>query len=85
MPVQKKQKYVTYLEFFEGEIGDSWIWIALDPVNKVIVAYVVGKRRMALAKELLSQVHERAPHEHPYFTSDEFAQYTAAILDVYGV
>jgi len=82
---QKKQKRLTPLEYLEGELGDAWIWIAFDPVNKVVVAYTIGKRKLPQARELLHQVHERAPKTIPYFTSDELEHYTSAIRDEYGV
>ncbi|MHA1379368.1 MAG: IS1 family transposase [Candidatus Helarchaeota archaeon] len=73
------------MEYLEGEIGDAWIWIAFDPVNKVVVSYTIGKRQLPEARELLHQVHERAPKTIPYFTSDELEHYTSAIREEYGI
>ena len=66
-------------------MGEAWIWIAFDPVHKVVVACTVGKRRLSKAKELLHAVHERSPGNVPYFTSDELDHYTSAILEEYGI
>ncbi len=66
-------------------MGDAWIWIAFDPVNKVVVAFTVGKRKLPKAKELLYAVRDRSPDNMPYFTSDELEHYTSAILEEYGI
>lgn len=81
----KKQKNLTELEYIEGELGDAWIWIAFDPVNKVVVAFTVGKRKLPKAKKLLHMVRARFPENIPYFTSDELEHYTSAILEEYGI
>ncbi len=75
---------MTQLEYLEGEVGDAWIWIAFDPINKVAVAFAVGKRTLLKAKGLLHEVHEISPNEIPFFTSDELDHYTAAIREEYG-
>ncbi|MHA1381814.1 MAG: hypothetical protein ACTSRG_25875 [Candidatus Helarchaeota archaeon] len=46
----KKQKRLTPLEYLEGELGDAWIWIAFEPVNKVVVAYTIGKRAILFSQ-----------------------------------
>lgn len=64
---------------------NAWIWIAFDPVNKVVVAFTVGKRKLPNAKELLHMVRDRFPENMPYFTSDELEHYISAILEEYGI
>ena len=81
----KKQKNLTELEFLEGQLGDAWIWIAFDPVNKVIVAFTIGKRTLQKARELLHTLRGRVSETIPYFTSDELDHYTSAILEEYGI
>jgi len=81
---KKKQKNLTPLEHVEGELGDAWIWIAFDAVNKVVIAFIIGKRKLPQAKELLHEVHERFPDQLPYFTSDELDHYISAIHEEYG-
>jgi hypothetical protein len=42
--VHKKQRQLSEEEkVHHSEWGDNWIWIAFDPVRKLIVALVVGK------------------------------------------
>lgn len=66
-------------------MGDAWIWIAFDSVNKVVVAFIIGKRKLPEAHELLHQVHERSSETIPYFSSDELEHYISAIRDEYGI
>lgn len=82
---KKKQKNLTSLEVLEGELGDAWIWIAFDAVNKVVVAFTIGKRKLPQAKELLHHVHARSSEQTPYFTSDELEHYVSAIHEEYGI
>src|SRR5512137_894569 len=58
--------------------------IAFDPVNKVVVAFVVGNRSQRDADLLVKTVKEKTDGKIPYFTSDELDLYEKAILKVYG-
>jgi IS1 family transposase len=58
--------------------------IAFDPVNKVVVAFVVGKRNQKDADLLVRTVKEKTTSNIPHFTSDELDLYEKAILKVYG-
>ncbi len=39
-----KRKESDELECLLKEYGNAWIMIAFDPVNKVVMSFVVGKR-----------------------------------------
>ncbi len=52
----RKQKNLDAIEQLEGVLGDAWIWIAFDAVNKVFLATVVGKRTEPHAVALLREV-----------------------------
>jgi IS1 family transposase len=67
------------------EFGDAWIWVAFDPRNKLVVSFVVGKRRQNEANKLLNSVRARSDGHIPLFTSDDLDQYETAILNAYGV
>ena len=54
-------------------------------MNKGVVAYTIGKRKLQEARDLLHQVHDRAPEAIPYFTSDELEHYVSAIREEYGI
>lgn len=66
------------------EYGNAWIMIAFDPVNKVVIAFVVGKRNQNDADLLIRTVKEKTVRKIPHFTSDELDLYEKAILKVYG-
>ena len=61
------------------EYGNAWIMIAFDPVNKVIMTFVVGYRSQKDADLLIKIVRERTDGNIPYFTSDELDLYEKAI------
>jgi IS1 family transposase len=66
------------------EYGNAWIMIAFDPVNKVVMAFVVGKRNQKEIDLLIRTVRERTDSNIPHFTSDELDLYEKAILKIYG-
>ena len=50
------------------------IMIAFDPVNKVVMTLVVGKRSQKDADLLIKTLRERIDSNIPYFTLDELDQ-----------
>jgi len=82
--VYKKEKNLEPFEKLEGEFGDAWIWIAFDAVNKVVVAWVVGKRTLPHAVALVREVARVTARLPDLFSSDQLEQYPRALLEVYG-
>jgi len=82
--VQKKEKNLNSIEKLRSELGDAWIWIAFDAVNKVVLASVVGKRTAPHAVALVEEVKRVTAHMPKLFSSDQLPQYTEALLRVYG-
>lgn len=83
--VYKKEKNLSAWEKLYSEYGDTWIWVAFDPIHKLVVAFVVGDHEQAQAETLLRKFKARlAEGVVPYLTSDELAHYAAAILKVFG-
>jgi hypothetical protein len=63
----------------------QWVWGALDPVTKLLLAIEVGARTRALAQCLVHQVVQvLAPDCVPLFLTDGFKEYLRAILTHYG-
>jgi len=58
--------------------------IAFDPVNKVVMTFVVGKKSQKDADLLIKTIRERTDSNIPYFTSDELDLYEKAILKYTG-
>lgn len=83
--VYKKEAHLTAFEKLAGLYGDAWIWIAFDPVHKLVPVWVVGKRTLTNAKQLIRRLKNRLDGHVPFFTSDELPHYADALLAVYGV
>jgi IS1 family transposase/transposase-like protein len=62
-----------------------WVWVAMDPVCKLILAIEVGERTLAMAQCLVHQVTRvLAPHCAPLFLTDGFRAYLTALVTHYG-
>src|SRR5215472_9405441 len=58
-----------------------WVWGAIDPVTKVLLAIDVGDRTLAMAQRVVHQVVQvLAPGCVPLFLTDGFKEYTTALL-----
>src|SRR6516165_4170600 len=59
----------------------SWVWTAMDPESKLLVAIDVGDRTLAMAQRVVHQVVQvLAPDCAPLFLSDGFREYLMALL-----
>ena len=82
--VGKKQPNLDAIEKLQGLLGDAWIWVAFDAVNKLFLATVVGKRTQPYAVSLLEEVKRVTVCMPSLFSSDQLDQYAKALLEVYG-
>ena len=83
--VLKKEKTLSAWEKLHTEYGDNWIWTAIDPVHKLVLAFVVGDHEEPWAVGLLKKLKAvLAKGCMPLFTSDQLPHYTSAILKVFG-
>jgi hypothetical protein len=58
-----------------------WVWVAMDPVCKLILAVDVGDRTLAMAQHPVHQVTRvLAPHCAPLFLTDGFREYLTALV-----
>ena len=63
----------------------QWVWVAIDPVSKLLLAIDVGQRTLAMAQRVVHQVVQvLAPGCVPLFLTDGFKEYTTALLTHYG-
>ncbi len=76
-----------HLEPFEKntELGDAWIWIAFDPLHKLILAHAIGKRTETVAVKLVQGIKQVTARIPGLYTSDQLDQYKSALLQEYGV
>lgn len=82
--VSKKEKNLDLLEKMDRTLGDAWIWIAFDAVNKIVLAHVIGKRTLDYAVKVLREVKRVTIDMPVLFASDQLDQYEKALLQVYG-
>ena len=62
-----------------------WVWVAMDPVCKLILAVDVGDRTLAMAQRLVHQVTRvLTPHCVPLFLTDGLGEYLTALVTHYG-
>jgi len=62
-----------------------WVWVAMDPVSKLLLAIDVGNRTLAMAQRVVHQVAQvLAPDCAPLFLTDGFKEYMTALLTHYG-
>jgi IS1 family transposase/transposase-like protein len=94
--VQMDELFALLSAVKEGEVTEAqaikrlsrsphWLWVAMDPVCKLILAVDVGDRTLAMAQRLVHQVTRvLAPHCAPLFLTDGFRDYLTALLTHYG-
>jgi len=63
----------------------QWVWVALDPESKVLLAIDIGDRTLAMAQRFVHHVVQvLAPDCAPLFLTDGFREYLTALLTHYG-
>jgi IS1 family transposase len=82
---------VKVREIREGEAltrvshSPHWVWVALDPITKLLLAIESGARTLAMAQRVVHQVvRVLAPDCVPLFLTDGFKEYLKAVLTHYG-
>jgi transposase-like protein/IS1 family transposase len=94
--VQMDELFAVLSAVKEGEVSEAealkrlsrspqWVWVAMDPVGKLILAVDVGERTLAMAQRLVHQVTQvLAPHCAPLFLTDGLRDYLTALVTHYG-
>jgi IS1 family transposase len=94
--LQLDELYAVLSAVKEGEISEAkaiqrlsrsphWVWVALDPVTKLLVAIDVGERTRAMAQRFVHHVTQvLAPDCVPLFVTDGLREYLTALLTHYG-
>jgi hypothetical protein len=63
------------------ERSPQWVWVAMDPESKLLLAIDVGERTLAMAQGVVHQVaHVLAPDCAPLFLTDGFREYVTALV-----
>ncbi len=81
-----KAREVSEAEAIERlERSPQWVWAAVDPESKLLLAIDVGDRTLAMAQRFVHQVAQiLAPDCAPLFLTDGFREYMTALLTHYG-
>jgi IS1 family transposase len=67
------------------ERSSHWVWTAMDPESKLLLAMNIGERTLAMAQHVVHQVAQvLAPDCAPLFLTDGFRAYLTALLTHYG-
>jgi IS1 family transposase len=94
--VQLDELYALLRAVKAGEVSEAdalqrlarsprWVWVAMDPVTKLLLALDVGDRTLAMAQRVVHQVVQvLAPGCVPLFLTDGFKEYATALLTHYG-
>jgi transposase-like protein len=94
--VQMDELFALLSAVKEGEVTEAqaikrlsrsphWVWVAMDPVCKLILAVDVGNRTQAMAQRLVHQVTQVLAVECvPLFLTDGFREYLTALVTHYG-
>ncbi len=82
--VHKKEYNLTDEEKLLEESGDMWTFTAIMPENKLIFAYLSGKRTYTNCRKFISMIRKRSDGAIPYFSSDGYEGYKESILSIYG-
>ena len=82
--VGKKQGHLTPQEkLYRRDLGDQYVFVALDPVSKLIPAYEVGKRNVFTTRKFMFNLAGRLAN-HVQLTTDAFRPYFEAIDAAFG-
>jgi hypothetical protein len=66
------------------ERSPQWVWVAMDPESKLLLAMDVGNRTLAMAQRFVHHVAQvLAPDCAPLFLTDGFREYMTALLTHY--
>jgi IS1 family transposase len=81
--VGKKEKHVGHDDNPE-EVGDQYVFVAMDSETKLVPCFRVGKRNAANTYYFVQDLQERLRHR-VQLTTDGFRPYLDAVEDVFGM
>ena len=81
--VKKKQKQCTTLEKRQGEVGDQYIYVAMDSETKLVISYKLGKRDLDNTIEFMRDLSHRVTNRFQLST-DSFGAYSFAVDLILG-
>jgi transposase-like protein len=94
--VQLDELYAVLSAVKAGELSEAkaikrlsrsphWVWAAIDPVTKLLLAIDVGERTLAMTQRFVHHVSQVLASDYaPLFLTDGFRDYMTALLTHYG-
>ena len=80
--VGKKQRHLQETDNYD-EMGDQWVFVALDADSKLIPSYIVGKRSAENAQAFIKDLSERLDNR-VQLSSDALSAYVEAVEQAFG-
>jgi len=80
--VGKKARHVR--ESDPAEVGDQWVFVAMDAETKLVPSFVIGKRTRETTLAFLRDLQGRLAHTRFQLTTDGFHFYERGVEDVFG-
>ena len=81
--VGKKRRNLSLKERRQGELGDQYIFVALDSETKLVPHFEVGKRNIQTTMHFLEELKKRISTRFQ-LTTDSFRAYAYAVEYVFG-
>jgi IS1 family transposase len=81
--VFKKQKQCTAEEKRIGEVGDQFVFVAMDSESKIVPSFLIGKRSQHFALQMMKDLQYRIKNRFQLST-DSFKGYPGAVDEVFG-
>lgn len=82
--VGKKAGRMSWFESVQHpELGDHYVFVAIDAESKLVPCFTVGKRDAATTKQFMQSLRARVPG-HSQITTDAFKCYPWAIRTTFG-
>jgi IS1 family transposase len=83
--VRKKERRLSELKRLNPDIGDQYVFVAIDAETKLIPTFLVGKRDSQTALQFMTALFERlASNGCIQLTTDGFGPYIEAIEQTFG-
>jgi transposase-like protein/IS1 family transposase len=94
--VQLDELFALLSAVKDGEVSEAeaiqrvsrsphWVWVAIDPVSKLLLSIDVGERTLVMAQGVVHQVVQvLAPDCRPLFLTDGLKEYATALLTHFG-
>ncbi|HUI87917.1 MAG TPA: IS1 family transposase [Anaerolineales bacterium] len=81
--IGKKERHVSEEEEIKGEVGDMWVFAAIDADTKLIPTFLVGKRTKENTESFLQDLASRLD-SRVQLSSDQMISYVNAVWKAFG-